>query len=118
MGSYVSDSRRLSFIENMSLGVLHRWKPESDLFVILTAYMDESGRHRGATITVMAGYVGYSGAWKKFEKKWGRMLKDSGLEYFHAVEAYQQTGICKGWKQPQTDVLFRKTEKISHAHSI
>ncbi|HEX9397932.1 MAG TPA: DUF3800 domain-containing protein [Burkholderiales bacterium] len=86
--------------------------------MILTAYMDESGVHRGAQKTVMAGYVGYAGAWRKFEKKWVRMLKTFEIPYFHAKEIFQRDGIAKGWSEDKRNRTFRKSEKISQAHTI
>ena len=86
--------------------------------MILTVYMDDSSIHKGARNTVMGGYVGYSGAWLKFEKKWGRMLKKYNIPYFHAIEIYQRTGIFKGRSEEEKNQLFKKSEKISHAHSI
>lgn len=80
--------------------------------------MDESGVHQGAKQTVMAGYIGYSGAWRQFEKKWKRMLASYEIPYFHAKDIYQKTDMCLGWSVDKGNRLFRKSERISHAHSI
>jgi hypothetical protein len=84
------------FMRSLTIGLFHRW--ESDrLFMILTAYVDESGTHDDSPITVMAGYVGYSGQWRKFEKKWARQLQKFDVTHFHAKDFVKRTGEYKGW---------------------
>ena len=49
-------------------------------------YIDESGIHEGAEVCLLAGYFGGRGQWRKFEKSWQRVLRDFGLDAFHAKE--------------------------------
>src|SRR5258707_3340019 len=55
----------LGFIYSLSLRVFHRCDSER-IFVILTAYMDETAVHRGAQKTVMAGYISYAETCREF----------------------------------------------------
>lgn len=53
---------------------------------MIRAYLDESGTHKGSSLTVVAGWVGLSDAWKSFTKEWNGILKKSGTPYFHAKD--------------------------------
>jgi hypothetical protein len=55
-----------------SLGIFHDWDP-GRLFVILTAYFDESGTHEGCPYTILAAWIGKAGAWHQLDKKWNRL---------------------------------------------
>src|SRR5262245_49854068 len=46
-----------------------RWRNRSVIFMIFTAYFDESGTHAGAELTAMAGFLGDVRQWQKFEKR-------------------------------------------------
>ncbi len=47
-------------------------------------YLDESGIHEQAHTCAVAGYSGNSAAWKTFERRWRRLLRDHGVHEFHA----------------------------------
>lgn len=51
---------------------------------VIEAYLDESGTHEGASLVVVAGWVGDRKAWKSFTKEWRGVLQRAGVEYFHA----------------------------------
>jgi hypothetical protein len=68
------------------LGVYHRWEP-GRVFVIVTAYGDESGTHEESPVMMLAGFVSTLGRWNQFDDAWRRALKHAGLPgYFHATE--------------------------------
>lgn len=52
----------------------------------LIAKVDEANSHRQAAIMTMGGYIARVGQWNRFDHKWRKALRKSGLEYFHAVE--------------------------------
>ncbi len=52
--------------------------------VVIWAYLDESGTHRGSSLIKVAGYVGNETEWKYFQKKWVQKLSKFDMEYFHA----------------------------------
>ena len=54
------------------------------VFVMLRAYMDDSGTHAGAPSSLIAGYWGGVKEWASFEWKWKKVLSEFGIEEFHA----------------------------------
>jgi hypothetical protein len=45
------------------------------IFMIFTAYLDESGTHAGAPISAMGGFVGDARQWRKFEKRAAKLFE-------------------------------------------
>lgn len=86
--------------------------------MIVTAYLDESCTHNESEIFVVAGYVGHAAQWRKFDKKWKRLLAKYELPYFHAKEIKPISSLCRGWSQDKCNELFRETERLSHQASI
>jgi hypothetical protein len=60
------------------------------IFVIVTAYGDESGTHDGpdgSPIMMLAGWVATLGKWNRFDIAWKRAVAHAELRgYFHATE--------------------------------
>src|SRR5271169_2859426 len=54
------------------------------LFAMLQAYLDESGIDHKTNFSVLAGYCGGVGQWKRFERRWKSILKRCGVNEFHA----------------------------------
>jgi hypothetical protein len=61
------------------------WKPRT-LFMLLTMQLDEANTHDEAEIMVMGGWLGRLGQWNRFDHKWKKALRKSGLDHFHAQE--------------------------------
>jgi hypothetical protein len=78
--------------------VYHRWDP-AQVFVIVTAYGDESGTHDGpdgSPIMMLAGYVATLGQWNRFDVGWRRAIARAGLPgYFHATEHWDTEAGAK-----------------------
>jgi len=55
--------------------------------IIWTVYGDESGTNKQSPIIAMGGFLARAGHWENFDDGWKLLLKDFGLEYFHAVDA-------------------------------
>jgi hypothetical protein len=68
--------------------------------VIVTVYIDESGTH-GSGVTILGGWVGSLGQWAAFDRKWVKLLRRSGLTYFHSRKMRQTKGEFKGWRREQ-----------------
>jgi hypothetical protein len=66
--------------------LVHPRDAHGKIFVMLEAYVDESGIHGGAHALVVAGFWGSRGPWSKFERAWRSALRSHGfvLEQFHA----------------------------------
>src|SRR5215472_9545920 len=70
----------------LALSIYHRWEP-GQVFVIVTAYGDESGTHDQSPIMMLAGFVATLGQWNKFDPAWGRAVSRAGLPgYFHGAD--------------------------------
>jgi len=54
--------------------------------MVLTAYLDESGTHAEAELSVMAGFVGDASQWRKFEKRAGKLFKRFRVDVFHTID--------------------------------
>jgi hypothetical protein len=61
--------------------LFHRKAPEV-LFMIVTAYIDESGTHEPSPASVMAGYLAETRQWRKFEKRAARYR----INICHAID--------------------------------
>lgn len=72
------------------------------VFVMLRAYIDDSGTHDGSHNCVIGGYWGGVKEWSQFESRWKRVLKSEGIEEFKANEFWQRPdgkriGPYKAW---------------------
>lgn len=83
-------------ISNLALSLWHRWEPER-VFMLLTAYIDESGTHDSSDYMIMGGFVGRLGQWYAVDKVWKKLLKKYNLTHFHAVDMRHGNGEFRGW---------------------
>jgi hypothetical protein len=88
--------RPSDFIGELCVALAHRWEPER-LFVIFTAYLDESGTHAGAEVSAMGGHVANARQWRKYEKRAARLFARYGVKVFHAIDVRRGHGDFKGW---------------------
>jgi hypothetical protein len=65
--------------------------------MILTGYLDESGTHRGASVSVMAGFVADARQWGKFEKRAGKLFKRFRVDIFHTIDVRRTDKDFEGW---------------------
>jgi len=65
--------------------------------MVFTAYFDESGTHRGADISGMAGFVGNARQWRKFEKRAGKLFKRFRVDVFHTIDVRRADKDFDGW---------------------
>ncbi len=96
---------------SLALALFHRLEPER-LFVIVSAYIDESGTH-GSPVTILGGVVGRLGQWSSFDPQWKRLLKRKGLTYFHSKEMRHTQGEFNGWRITQKHDFMGAASKIS-----
>jgi len=69
----------------------------------LIAYCDESYSDRATFI--VAGYVGPSPAWRKFEFGCDRILRQYHIDEFHAVDCAQGRGHFEDWSPEHREAL-------------
>jgi hypothetical protein len=94
----------LGFIHGLCVALAHRLEPER-IFVILTAYLDESGTHGGdgtpdnpaSDATVMAGMMGTTAQWMRFNREFDRLRRRDGFRIFHAKDFRRGAGEFSGW---------------------
>jgi Protein of unknown function (DUF3800) len=94
-----------SFVGRLSQSLYPR-TPCGRLFVILTAYYDESGTHEGSPATVLAGFVGTTNDWVDFEIEWSKVLRKYGLTHVRAKQLFHGQGQFKRWSDEQFDHLW------------
>lgn len=64
------------------------------------AFIAESGIHDGASVCVVAGYVGSLGEWRRFERAWGPHASAPGFhskEFFARDNTGTRVGPYRGW---------------------
>lgn len=86
----------LGAMDSLCLALYHAWEPDK-YFMIITAYMDESGTHGSETLLISA-ILGNVKQWHKFEKKTQRLFDRNEVKVFHAKEWNGSKGDFKGWK--------------------
>lgn len=104
--------RSHSHIRDLCIALAHRWEPER-LFVIITAYLDESGTHDGSPITVMGGVLANALQWERFEREFRRAKKKHGFRIFHTKKFKKKTGDFAGWSTFQCLRLIHELGEIS-----
>jgi hypothetical protein len=104
-------------IGSLALALFHKWVP-SKVFMIVTAYMDESGTHAGAPNMVVGGYVGRLGQWYHLERKFGALLTKNGLTYHHTKELIHREGEYKGWCRNREDKYIKRAAKIIRENTL
>lgn len=106
----------LGSVGALTLSLFHKWEPKR-VFVLITAYLDESGTH-GAQLMTVAGFAAKAGQWVDFEKKWRRLLKRNELTHCHARMLYQTKGQFKGWPFSRRASFVQEIAKIADRHTL
>jgi len=85
----------------------------------LEAYMDDSGSHDGAPVSVIAGYFGGHRRWMEFEDRWRPVLERYGVSEFHAKpfwdrdkEGTRTSGEYKGWSNDRAESFLDELLRI------
>lgn len=106
--------RQSGFVGDLCVALRHRWLP-NELFVIFTAYFDESGTHGPAPTVTMAGFLGHTYQWRRFETKLARLQKQHRFKVFHAKHFKQQRGEFEGWSDAKcVQVIEDLTELVKN----
>jgi hypothetical protein len=76
------------------------------LFLIFTAYFDESDTHGPAPNLIMAAFLGSARQWELFGRKIRALQRRDGFKVFHAKDFRAATGEFRGWSQPKRERLL------------
>jgi hypothetical protein len=92
-------------------------------FVMLEAYMDESGIHDGATLCVVGGFYGSQKEWGRAEQAWNKVVGHYGLEPagFHSKEFWNRksgASAYKGLSDAQAEKLLERLVNVIQRHRI
>jgi hypothetical protein len=79
----------------------------------LVSKIDESGTHGTSPHLIMAGHTARLNQWNRFDLKWRKALKKSGLEYFHAKEHWNHPFAVNAVKIADDNLLFGFVAKLS-----
>ena len=77
-------------------------------YIMLSAYLDESGTHGDSRVMCVAGLLYKREQMEPLDSEWKEALSSAGVRYFHAVESSQLRGEFKGWERRKEDQLYRK----------
>jgi hypothetical protein len=88
----------------------------SDLFVMLTAYFDETGTSPNQKVPMVAGYLASTFQWRRFGEQWDKLLCRSnvpvdpnyGVRFVHRNELQRFQGHFKNWTEPERDAFIAK----------
>lgn len=76
--------------------------------------IDEAGTH-DADYMVMGGYAARLGQWNRFDIKWKKALRKSGLEYFHTKEHFNHPFAVKAPKISEDHLWFGFVTRLDKA---
>jgi hypothetical protein len=81
----------------------------------LVGYFDESGTHKEAPVTGIAGYLGPVSEWNRVESLWREELQPfahKGLKTFHMSECRSQAGECARLEKFELQILQTRLSDI------
>jgi hypothetical protein len=99
-----SDNADGNFIRELCVALNHRWISDA-VFLIFTAYFDESDTHGPAPNLIIAAFVGSARQWELFGRKIRAMKRTYGFTVFHAKDFKAGTGEFRGWGRPKQESL-------------
>lgn len=101
----------LSFIGELCVALAHRWEPER-LFVIFTAYCDESDTHGSAPNVIIAAFLASARQWELFGRRLRDLQRRYGFKILHTKDFRARHGEFKGWSD---DKCRKLVEELANA---
>jgi hypothetical protein len=65
--------------------------------VVLTCYLDDSGKDPQNRVTTIAGYIARDDAWKSYESEVEPIFAEYGVSVLHAKDLHNTDGEFKNW---------------------
>jgi hypothetical protein len=93
----------------LSLSLDSSWV-EDRLFVIVTAFVDETGID-GERVT-LAGYVATLGRWHGFNFRWNNLLDEAEIPYSHITEMKKGDHPFEGWDEAKALAFIDKAAPL------
>lgn len=111
-GQYGTPHALLTFTERLGLALFHRLCPEA-LFMVLTAYLDESGTHgRESPTVIVAGFIADSSQWAEYERRMAEHFQHYDVDVYHAKKLRQTKGPFRGWKIDKKEQFHTQMHEI------
>jgi hypothetical protein len=98
-------------IGRLCIALAHRWEPQR-LFVIFTAYFDESGTHSRTPTMILGAFLGHAYQWRRFEKKLPRIQAKYGFKVFHAKDFKARKREFAAWPEENYSGLIRDLTEL------
>lgn len=76
--------------------------------MILTAYMDESGTHRGSRCVSVGSALANVRQWIEFQKELNKIKREFGFSVLHTKELKSRRGEFKGWSVDKILLLINR----------
>jgi hypothetical protein len=81
--------------------------------LVLTCYLDDSGKDPQNPITTLAGYVARDTAWENFERQAEPIFTEHGVDVLHARKLENTDGDFKGWRKLKKQAFVARICKCS-----
>lgn len=95
-----------------------RPRREAPTLMKIIAYIDESGTHGSSKLIILGGYVARLGQWATFDQKFRRVLKRSGLTYYHSKEMRAHQNEFKSWSTAKTIAFCNEAHRVVAANTM
>lgn len=102
---YTCDTNPKGYIWELCVALEHRWNPDA-LFLIFTAYFDESDTHGPAPDLILAAFLGHARQWRVFERRLRAMQRKYGFQIFHAKDFRAGRGEFSAWDERKSMALL------------
>lgn len=86
--------------------------------LVLTCYLDDSGKDPQSHITTLAGYVARNTAWDAFEREVEPIFARLGVNVLHAKELEDTKGDFKGWRILKKQAFVAQICSVMAKHSM
>jgi Protein of unknown function (DUF3800) len=86
--------------------------------LVLTCYLDDSGKDPQNRVTTLAGYVARDTAWEKFETQVEPIFDRAKVKVLHARELEESDGDFRGWKVLNKQAFVARMCRTLSDHSM
>jgi hypothetical protein len=102
-------------LREISLAVAGRWEPDR-LFMLFTAYIDESDTHGPTPDMSMGAMLGSGRQWELFGRGLRGLQRSYGFKVLHAAHFKAREGEFSNWPLPKFRSLFDELGQLVEEH--